>query len=280
VTRLRVDAEGLVDPDEVARALTDRTLLVSVMAANSEIGVLQPLEAIGRICGARGVTLHSDAAQAVGKLPLDVRALGVDLLSFCAHKLYGPKGVGALYVRRGSPRVPLEPLLHGGGQELGRRPGTLPVPLIVGFAKALELCLAELPAEAQRIAGLRDELWSRLERDLPEIRRNGHALHRLPGNLNVCFAGVEADALLVALREVALSTGSACASGSGETSHVLRALGLPDALARCAVRFGIGRRNTAEELAWVADRLVVLVRDLRAKRARPGTSRQRTASRL
>ncbi len=280
VTRLRVDAEGLVDPDEVARALTDRTLLVSVMAANSEIGVLQPLEAIGRICGARGVPLHSDAAQAVGKLSLDVRALGVDLLSFCAHKLYGPKGVGALYVRRGSPRVPLEPLLHGGGQELGRRPGTLPVPLIVGFAKAVELCLAELPVEAERIAGLRDALWSRLERDLPEIRRNGHAARRLPGNLNVCFAGVEADALLVALREVALSTGSACASGSGETSHVLRALGLPDALARCAVRFGIGRRNSAEELAWVADRLVVLVRELRAKRARPGTPKQRSASSL
>ena len=280
VTRLRVDAEGLVDPDEVARALTDRTLLVSVMAANSEIGVLQPLEAIGRICRARGVPLHSDAAQAVGKLPLDVRALGVDLLSFCAHKLYGPKGVGALYVRRGSPRVPLEPLLHGGGQELGRRPGTLPVPLIVGFAKAVELCLAELPAEAERIAGLRDALWSRLERELPEIRRNGHAARRLPGNLNVCFAGVEADALLVALREVALSTGSACASGSGETSHVLRALGLPDALARCAVRFGIGRRNSAEELAWVADRLVVLVRELRAKRARPGTPKQRSASSL
>jgi len=176
--------------------------------------------------------------------------------------------------------LPLEPLLHGGGQELGRRPGTLPVPLIVGFAKAVELCLAELPAEAQRISGLRDELWSRLSRELPEIRRNGHASNRLPGNLNVCFAGVEADALLVALHEVALSTGSACASGSGETSHVLRALGLADALARSAVRFGIGRRNTAEELAWVAERLIVLVRELRAKRARPGTLKHRSASSL
>ena len=280
VTRLRVDAEGLVDPDDVAHALTDHTLLVSVMAANSEIGVLQPLAAIGRICRARGVTLHSDAAQAVGKLPLDVHELGVDLLSFCAHKLYGPKGVGALYVRRQQPRLALEPLLHGGGQELGRRPGTLPVPLVVGFAKAVELCLAELPAEAQRISGLRDELWSRLSHELPEIRRNGHAVNRLPGNLNVCFAGVEADALLVALHEVAISTGSACASGSGETSHVLRALGLGDALARSAVRFGIGRRNTAEELAWVAERLIVLVRELRAKRARPGSLKHRSASSL
>jgi cysteine desulfurase len=204
----------------------------------------------------------------------------VDLLSFCAHKLYGPKGVGALYLRRGAPRVPLEPLLHGGGQEFGRRPGTLPVPLIVGFAKAIELCLAELPAEAERIAGLRDALWSRLARELPEIRRNGHASQRLPGNLNVSFSGVDADALLVALREVALSTGSACASGSGETSHVLRALGLPDALARSAIRIGIGRRNTAEELDFVAERLIALVRDLREKRARPGAPKQRSASGL
>jgi cysteine desulfurase len=277
VTRLPVDAQGLLDPDDVARALTDRTLLVSVMAANSEIGVLQPLEEIGRICRERGVPLHSDAAQAVGKIPLDVRALGVDLLSFCAHKLYGPKGVGALYLRRDRPRIALEPLLHGGGHELGRRPGTLPVPLIVGFARAVEICLAELPAEAQRLAGLRDQLWSQLARELPDLRRNGHPERRLPGNLSVCFEGVEADAILVALREVALSTGSACASGSGEPSHVLRALGLEGALARSVVRFGIGRGNTAEELAWVAERLVSLVRDLRARRARPGAARHRSA---
>jgi cysteine desulfurase len=278
VTRLPVDSDGLLDPDQVARALTDRTLLVSVMAANSEIGVLQPLEAIARICRERGVLLHSDAAQAVGKLPLDVRALGVDLLSFCAHKLYGPKGVGALYIRRDRPRVALEPLLHGGGHELGRRPGTLAVPLIVGFAKAVEICLAELPAEAKRLSGLRDQLWSRLAQELPDLRRNGHPERRLPGNLNVCFTGAEADAILVGLREVALSTGSACASGSGETSHVLRALGLSDALARSAVRFGIGRGNTAEELAWVAERLIELVRELRAGRARPGPPRHRSAS--
>jgi cysteine desulfurase len=278
VTRLRVDAGGLVDPDDVARAIDERTLLVSVMAANSEIGVLQPLEAIGRLCRERGVPLHSDAAQMVGKLPLDVRALGVDLLSFCAHKLYGPKGVGALYVRRERPRVALEPLLHGGGHELGRRPGTLPVPLIVGFAKALDLCLAELATEPQRLAGLRDELWSRLERELPDVRRNGHAERRLPGNLNVCFGGIEADALLLELRDVALSTGSACASGSGEPSHVLRALGLSDAHARSAVRFGLGRSNGAEELAWVAERLIERVRELRARKARPGAAKHRLAS--
>jgi cysteine desulfurase len=278
VTRLPVDADGLVDPDDVARALEERTLLVSVMAANSEIGVLQPLEAIGRICRERGVLLHSDAAQMVGKLPLDVRALGVDLLSFCAHKLYGPKGVGALYVRRGRPRIPLEPLLHGGGHELGRRPGTLPVPLVVGFARAVDLCLAELATEPARLAGLRDELWGRLERELPDLRRNGHPERRLPGNLNVCFAGIEADALLLELRDVALSTGSACASGSGEPSHVLRALGLPDSLARSAVRFGLGRSTGAEEIAWVAERVIDRVRDLRAKGARPGAARARLAS--
>jgi cysteine desulfurase len=224
------------------------------------------------------VLLHSDAAQAVGKLPLDVRALGVDLLSFCAHKLYGPKGVGALYVRRDRPRIALEPLLHGGGHELGRRSGTLAVPLIVGFARAVELCLEELPAESKRIAGLRDQLWSRLASELPDLRLNGHASLRLPGNLNVCFAGAEADAILVGLREVALSTGSACASGSGEPSHVLRALGLSDALARSAVRFGIGRGNTAEELSFTADRLIPLVRELRAVKARPGPPRHRSAT--
>ncbi len=198
------------------------------MAANSEIGVLQPLAEIAALCRERGVPLHSDAAQAVGKLPLDVQALGVDLLSFCAHKLYGPKGVGALYVRRGPPRVRSSRCCTAAGRSWAARPGTLPVPLIVGFAKAVELCLAEQPTEAARLAGpARRAVVAARERELPDIRRNGHASQRLPGNLNVSFAGVEADALLVALRDVALSTGSACASGSGETSHVLRALGLP-----------------------------------------------------
>jgi cysteine desulfurase len=265
VTYLPVDADGLVAPEQVAAALTDRTLLVSVMAANSEIGVIQPLEAIGQVCRERGVLFHTDAAQAVGKIPLDVERLGVDLLSMCAHKLYGPKGVGALYVRRRRPRLRLEPLLHGGGHERGLRSGTLPVPLVVGFAKAVELCLEELASESARLAGLRDRLWERLESDLEGVRRNGHATQRLPGNLNVSFAGVEADLLIVALRDVALSSGSACSSGSGEASHVLRAIGLPEPLARAALRFGIGRSNTAEEIDWVAERLVEQVREIREK---------------
>jgi cysteine desulfurase len=261
LTVLPVDREGLVDPEAVRRALDPRTVLVSVMAANSEIGVLQPLEAIGRICREHGVPFHSDAAQALGKIPLDVGRLQVDLLSLSAHKLHGPTGIGALYVR-GRPRVPLAPLLHGGGHERGRRSGTLPVPLIVGFARAVDLCLADLPAESARIAALRDRLWSRLAEALPGTLRNGHPTTRLPGNLNVSFEGVEADALLVALTDVALSTGSACSSASGRTSHVLEALGLPPDRIRGGLRFGVGRFNTAEEIEWVAGRVIEVVRKL------------------
>ncbi len=258
VTELPVDGQGLVDPDAVGRALTGRTLLVSVMAANSEVGVIEPLEEIGRVCRERGVLFHSDAAQAVGKLPVHVEHARLDLLSFCAHKLYGPKGVGALYVRRRRPRLRLEPLLHGGGHEQGLRPGTLAVPLVVGFARAVELCVEANPAEARRIGGLRDRLWQRIEK-LGDVRRNGHPEQRLPGNLNVSFGGVDADALIVELAEVALSSGSACSSASPEPSHVLLALGLPEALARGAVRFGIGRGNTAEEIERVADRIEACV---------------------
>jgi cysteine desulfurase len=265
VTVLPVDAEGLVDPGEVARAITDRTLLVSIMAANSEIGVLQPLDEIGRICRERGVSFHSDAAQAVGKIPIDVEGLSLDLLSMCAHKLYGPKGVGLLYVRGRRPRQRLEPLLHGGGHERGLRAGTLPVPLIVGFARALELCLEELGSEAERLRALRDRLWSRLREGVGDARLNGHPTRRLPGNLNVSFPGVEADALIAALKDVALSSGSACSSERGVPSHVLRALGLPDELARASLRFGLGRSNHEEEIDWVARRLCEEVRALRGK---------------
>jgi cysteine desulfurase len=271
VTEVPVAADGLVDPDDVGRALTDRTLLVSVIAANSEIGVLQPLEEIGRVCRSRGVPLHSDAAQAVGKVPVDVARLGVDLLSLCAHKLYGPKGVGALYVRRGRPRLRLDPLLHGGGHEQGLRPGTLPVPLVVGFARAVELCLEDLESEARRLTELRDRLWERLRLGFEGARLNGHPTQRLPGNLNVAFPGIQADALLPALKDVALSTGSACASGSGEPSHVLRALGLSDALARASVRFGLGRSNDAEQIEWVAERLCEEARALRESRGGGGS---------
>ncbi len=279
---LPVGSDGLLDPEAVGAALDEGTRLVSVGAANSEIGVLQPLEAIGALCRRQGVPLHSDAAQAVGKIPIDVEGLGVDLLSFCAHKLYGPKGIGALYVRRKRsaqraegerspsgprPRLRLEPLLHGGGHERGRRSGTLPVPLIVGFARAVELCLEDQDAEAGRLAELRDRLWARLSAGLPGVRCNGHAQRRLPGNLHVAFEGVEADALIASLREFALSAGSACASGSGEPSHVLRALGLPDSLARGALRVGLGRSNTQAQVDRLADRLIQEVGGLRARRA-------------
>jgi cysteine desulfurase len=264
---LPVDGAGLVDPDAVARAIDARTLLVSIMAANSEVGVLQPLEEIGRVCRERGVAFHSDAAQAVGKVPLDVEQGSLDLLSFCAHKLYGPKGIGALYVRERRPRLRLEPLLHGGGHERGRRSGTLPVPLIVGFARAVELCVQELEEEAARVGALRDRLWERLRAGLGGLRLNGHPTRRLPGNLNVCFEGVEADALIVALSDVALSSGSACASASGEPSHVLLALGLSEGQARASLRFGLGRSNTVQEIDRVAERVCEEVRVLRSRGA-------------
>jgi cysteine desulfurase len=267
VTYLPVDGNGLVDPDAVSEAIGERTALVSVMAANGEIGVLEPLAEIGRICRERGVLFHTDAAQAVGKIPIDVDALGVDLLSMCAHKLYGPKGVGALYVRSRRPRIRLEPLVHGGGHERGWRSGTPPVPLLVGFAKAVDLCLEDLDSEAARISELRQRLWSRISSELDDVHVNGHPKRRIPGNLNVSFGGVESTQLLLGLTDVALSTGSACSSAAPEPSHVLTALGLPDARIRGAVRFGLGRSNTREEIDWVAAQLIGWVRDTREKRA-------------
>jgi cysteine desulfurase len=272
VTVLPVDRQGVVDPRSIADAITDQTLVVSVMAANGEIGTLQPLEEIGQICREREVLLHTDAAQAIGKIPVDVQTWGVDLLSMCAHKLYGPKGIGALYVRSRRPRIRLQPLLHGGGHEGGLRSGSLPVPLIVGFARAVELCLEGGESESARLVSLRDELWRRLSESLDGVERNGHPTHRLPGNLNVSFAGVEADQLLVGLADVALSTGSACSTASAEPSHVLKALGLSDEVARASLRFGIGRTNTSEEIAWVAKRLIELVGSLRQTRS-SGSSR-------
>jgi cysteine desulfurase len=269
VTVLPVDGAGLVDPDAVARAITERTVLVSVMAANSEIGVLQPLAEIGRICNERGVLFHSDAAQAVGKVPLDVEALGLDLVSLCAHKLYGPKGVGALWVRRrrrDGPRIRLSPLIHGGGHERGLRSGTLPVPLVRGLARAVELCLEERESEAKRLSELRDRLLARLQASLDDVLLNGHARERLPGNLNVAVAGVEADALIAALPQLAISTGSACSSARPEPSHVLRALGLPAARVRSSIRVGLGRSNTVEEVDLAADAIVARVEKLRRGR--------------
>jgi cysteine desulfurase len=267
VTYLPVDSDGLVDPADVAAAIEERTVLVSVMAANSEIGSLQPLEEIGRVCREREVPLHTDAAQAVGKIPLDVERLGIDLLSMCAHKLYGPKGIGALYLRSRRPRLRIEPLLHGGGHERGLRSGTLPVSLVVGFARAVNLCLEERDQEAARLTALRQRLWDGLCAELDGVVQNGHSELRLPGNLNVSFEGVDADHLLLALPGVALSTGSACTSASAEPSHVLTALGLPGARIRAALRFGLGRSTSAGEIDSVVGQVVAAVRETREKRA-------------
>jgi len=265
VSVLGVDRDGLVDPAAIEAALTERTALVSVMAANNEIGVLQPIDAIAARCRARGVLFHSDAAQAVGKVPLDVATSGIDLLSLTAHKLYGPKGVGALYVRSGRPRLRIEPLLYGGGHERGLRPGTLPVPAIVGFGRAVELAMAERESEAARLVALRERLFERLSR-VGGVARNGHATARLAGNLNVAIEGIEADALVVALRDVALSTGSACSSADPAPSHVLRALGLSDAAVRASIRLGLGRGTTQAQVDAAAARICEEIAALRTVR--------------
>ncbi len=251
----------------MAEALRDDTLLVSVMLANNEIGVIQPLAEIAALCRQRGVWVHCDATQAVGKLPVDVRALGLDLMSFSAHKLYGPKGVGALWVRRGSPAVRLEPQIAGGGHESGMRSGTLDVPGIVGFARALELCVAEMAEEGARQAALRDRLYAGLATELDGVTLNGPALEmaglRLAGNLNVSFTYVDGEALLMNMKDVAVSSGSACTSANPEPSHVLRALGLSDEATRSSLRFGLGRFNTAEEIEFAVAAVAGVVRRLR-----------------
>jgi cysteine desulfurase len=264
VTILPVDARGHVSVDAMAQALTPRTILVSVMAANNEIGTLQPIREIGRLCKERGVLFHTDAAQAAGKVPLDVEDRGIDLLSLSAHKMYGPKGVGALYVRRRDPRVRLEPQMDGGGQERGLRSGTSNVPAIVGFGVACELCRQEMAAEANRLTDLRERLRRGIQEELSDVSANGHPTERLPGNLNLSFGGVKGEALLMALGDVAVSSGSACTTASLEPSYVLKALGLDDELAHGSIRFGLGRFNTAEEVDAVVRDVVRVVRYLRA----------------
>jgi cysteine desulfurase len=263
VTYLPVDREGLVDPDEVRRAITERTILVSVMFANNEIGVIQPIREISRVVRERGVLFHSDATQAVGKIPVHVEEDGIDLLSFSAHKLYGPKGVGALYVRSRNPRVELVPQIDGGGHERGLRSGTLNVPAIVGFGEACAICQREMEGEGQRLAALRDRLMNRLLAELDDVVIHGSLEHRLPNNLNLSFLGVEASTLMMNVKEIAVSSGSACSSATPEPSHVLRALGLPADLARGAIRIGLGRFNTEEEIEYAAGRLIEAVRKLR-----------------
>ena len=266
VTVVPVDRDGRVAPEAVAAAITPRTLLVSTGWANGETGTLQPIAAIARVCRERGVPLHSDAAQALGKVPVSVDA-GVDLLSLTAHKLYGPKGVGALWIRSGRPRIRIEPLLFGGGHENGLRPGTLPVPAIVGFGRAVEIAVAEREVEAARLLALREHMLARLREALADVSLNGHASERLPGNLNVAFESIEADALLASLRDLALSTGSACSSARPEPSHVLVALGLPDAAVRSSIRIGLGRTTTAGQVDLATEHIVAAVRSLRAARS-------------
>lgn len=264
VTYLPVGRDGLLDPDDLRRALTDRTALVSVMTAHNEIGVLQPVGEIARICRERGVLFHTDAAQAVGKIPFDVRTVEADLVSFTAHKLYGPKGVGVLLVRRRRPRIRLVPLLDGGGHEQGLRPGTLPVPLIVGFGRACAIAAAEMPEESRRILALRERLRKLIFEGLDDVFLNGALEPRLPGNLNVSFAGVEGESLIAALGDVAVSSGSACGSALRGPSHVLEALGIDEPLAHAAIRFGLGRFNTEAEVDEVGALLRQVVPRLRA----------------
>jgi cysteine desulfurase len=264
VTLLPVSPQGLVHPGAVEAALREDTRLVSVMAANNEIGVVQPIAEIGALCHARGVFFHSDAAQAGGRIPLDVEASRIDLLSLSAHKFYGPKGVGALFVRGRDPRVRLEPRQWGGGHEGGLRSGTLPVAQIVGMAKALELCLAEGETEQVRIRALRDRLWERLSGELEGVCVNGDSERRLAGNLNVSFEGVDGERLLLGLPGLAVSSGSACASAAPGPSHVLTALGLPEGLARASLRFGLGRGTGEADIENAAGCVVEAVRKERA----------------
>jgi cysteine desulfurase len=258
---------GLIDPQQVADAIRDDTLLVTVMLANNEIGAIPDLAAIGAVCRQRGVPLHTDATQAVGKIPVNVEELQVDLLSFSAHKMYGPKGTGALYVRRRDARVRLEPLIEGGGQERGLRSGTLNPPGIIGLGKALELCLAEMPQETERLRGLRERLFRGLTESIPDVTLNGPAFDpphfRLPGNLNCSFAYVDGEALMMSMRDLAVSSGSACTSTNPEPSHVLRALGLSDDLTRSSLRFGLGRFNTGEDVDFAVHLLAETVPRLR-----------------
>jgi len=261
VTVLPVSAEGLVDLDELRRALDDEpVLLVSIMAANNEVGTLQPVEAIGTLCRERGVLFHTDAAQAVGKVPVDVARAKIDLLSISGHKIYGPKGVGALYVRRG---VKVAEQMHGGGHERGMRSGTLNVAGIVGLGAACALALAEVEADAVRLGVLRERLRTKVAAGLERVRINGAVERRLPGNLSVTFEGVDAESLMMGLKEVAVSSGSACTSASIQPSHVLRAMGRSEEDAHSTLRFGIGRFNTEEEIDFVADRIVDVVPKLR-----------------
>ena len=276
VTYLPVDKTGMIDLDDLRKAITDKTVLVSIMFVNNEVGTIQPIGEIGKICRERGVLFHCDAVQGASLLPIDVDAMSIDLLSLSAHKMYGPKGVGALFVRSKAPRVRLTPIIHGGGHERGMRSGTINVPGVVGFGKAAELAKASMADESQRIAGLRQRLHDGIVGQLDEVYLNGHPVHRHPGNLNLSFAYVEGESLLMGLNgsvhalassaampPVAVSSGSACTSATLEPSYVLKALGVGEDLAHTSIRFGLGRFNTRDDVDYVVDRVVTEVRRLR-----------------
>jgi cysteine desulfurase len=262
VTYLPVQKDGLIDLDVLRAAITDKTVLVSIMAVNNEIGVIQPLAEIGRICREKKVFFHTDAAQAAGKIPLDVEALNVDLMSISGHKIYGPKGIGALYVRR-KPRVRLVPMIVGGGQERGFRSGTLPTPLCVGLGEAAEICMKEMDAEAKRLKKLQERMLSGLRARLTDIVVNGDLEHRIPGNLNISFAYVEGESLMMGIKNLAVSSGSACTSASLEPSYVLRALGVEEEMAHTSLRIGLGRFTTEHEIDTAVEELVRHVIKLR-----------------
>jgi cysteine desulfurase len=263
ITYLALEPDGLLDLEKLKAAITDKTILVSVMYANNEIGVIQPIREIGKICKEKGILFHTDAVQAVGKIPVNVIKDNIDLLSLSGHKIYGPKGVGALYVRRKGPRVQLSAQMDGGGHERGMRSGTLNVPGIVGLGEACAICQREMAEEAKRLAAMRDRLKTVLEDALDETFINGTMEHRLPNNLNMSFAYVEGESLLMGINDVAVSSGSACTSATLEPSYVLKALGIGDDLAHTSIRFGLGRFNTEEEVDFVAGRVIAVVRKLR-----------------
>jgi len=263
VTYLPVKADGLIDLEDLKRAMDDKTILVTIMIANNEIGVIQPVAEIGKLCHERGVLFHTDGVQAVGKIPVNVNAMNIDALSLSGHKIYGPKGVGALYVRRRNPRVQISEQINGGGHERGMRSGTLNVPGIVGLGKACAIAGEEMETESKRLAALRDKLRAKLESSLDYIHVNGSMEHRLPGNLNMSFVYVEGESLLMGINDIAVSSGSACTSATLEPSYVLKALGLGDDVAHSSIRFGLGRFNTEAEVDYVADKLVDVVQKLR-----------------
>ncbi|MEG3977475.1 IscS subfamily cysteine desulfurase [Microcoleus sp. herbarium8] len=263
ITVLPVKSDGLIDIGDLIKAIRAETILVSVMTANNEIGVIQPIAEIAAICRGNDILFHTDAAQAIGKIPLDVQEMNIDLMSLTAHKIYGPKGIGALYVRRNKPRVQLAPQMHGGGHERGMRSGTLYPPQIVGFAKAVELAVAEMESETERVVNLRQRLWENLS-ELDDVFLNGHATKRLPGNLNISVGGVDGQALILGLQSAAaVSSGSACTSAKIAPSHVLAAIGRSDKLAYASIRFGIGRFNTAAEIDAVAEHAIATITSLR-----------------